>query len=44
MTVNTQKISKRKFYLNELLDEVIKESNLFLIKHNIYSNINDEII
>lgn len=41
---DTQKIHKEKFYLNELIDEIIKESKFISDKHNIYSKINDEII
>lgn len=37
---NTQKICKEEFYINELIDEIVKETKLIDSHHEILSNIN----
>ena len=38
---NTQKIELEKFYINELVDEIIKETKLIDLNHEISTNINE---
>ncbi|MBZ9607700.1 HAMP domain-containing histidine kinase [Clostridium estertheticum] len=39
---NTQKVSKEEFYINQLVDEIIKETKLIDDYHEISTNINEE--
>lgn len=39
---NTQKLSKQEFYINQLVDEIIKETKLIDNHHEISTNINEE--
>lgn len=39
---NTQKIYKEEFYINELITEIIKETKLIDLSHEISTNINEE--
>lgn len=39
---NTQKIEKEYFYINELIDEIIKETKLIDILHEIKSDVNEQ--
>ena len=41
---NTQKIYKEEFYINELVDEIIKETKLIDPNHGISTNINEELL
>lgn len=40
---NTQKLNKENFYINELVDEVIKETAMIDTSHNIVSHINEAV-
>jgi two-component system sensor histidine kinase ArlS len=40
---NTQKVEKEEFYINELVDEIIKETKLMDFDHEISTNINEAV-
>lgn len=40
---NTQKIEKEKFYINELVNEIIKETRLIDLEHRISTNMNESV-
>jgi len=41
---NTQKVYKKEFYINELVDDIIKETKLIDSTHEISTNINQDVL